>query len=43
MLAKRITVLAFAAFVVFAAPLAFPGQSHLFVDFHDPAEQVASN
>ena len=32
MLAKRIIVAAFAAFVVIAAPFAFSGQSDLFVD-----------
>jgi len=32
MVAKRIIVAAFAAFVVIAAPFAFPGQSDLFVD-----------
>ena len=43
MLAKRIIVLAFAAFVVIGAPFAFPGQKQLFVDFQDPATQVALN
>jgi hypothetical protein len=32
MVAKRIIVAAFAAFVVIAVPFAFPGQSDLFVD-----------
>lgn len=32
MLAKRIIVVAFAAFVVIGLPFALPGQSDLFVD-----------
>jgi hypothetical protein len=43
MLAKRILVAAFAAFVVIGAPFAFPGQSDLFVDHPAEATTIALN
>lgn len=43
MLAKRFIVAAFAALAVGLAPLAFPGNSDLFVDMQPVPSVIASN